>query len=269
MAEALSSSSQAPDTPFSHNPSQTLSANSPYPASSSLPNVDESIPAFASPYLAAPRSTPAAFSSSPTIQSPAIHHFFLPIRPDTEAPHAPTPSIKTRSAGYSANPHATDYNSQRRIRASRTRGIASLHRSTQAYFDVVRRLPHVQRGIDRVFHAQMPRRRRIEPAFLRLREEAAVVLHAQREFVEVVEQSVEVEELDQMAAQSAAFRAFSTMKKPDQFEPNAPLLAGEAEQGGHEGANASGVSVVHSTLRKKIFQNPNHALEVGIAIDLT
>ena len=231
MAEALSSSSQAPDTPFSHNPSQTLSANSPYPASSSLPNADESIPAFASPYPESLRSIPAAFSSSPTNQSPAIHHIHLPIKPDSEAPHAPIPSIKTRSAGYSASPHATDYNSQRRIRASRTRGIASLNRAIQAYLDVVRRFPHVQRGIDRVFHAQMPRRGRIEPASVHLREETAVVLNAQRELVEVEEQAEEVEELNQMTAQSAAIRAFSTIikKRSDRTECSIARRLGRAE----------------------------------------
>ena len=75
---------------------------------------------------------------------------------------------------------------------------------------MVRRLPHVQLRIDRVLDAQMPRRGRVEPALLRLHEEAAVVLHAQRELVEVEQQPEEVEELDQMAAQSAAIGALAT-----------------------------------------------------------
>lgn len=60
----------------------------------------------------------------------------------------------------------------------------------------------------------------------------------------------------------------SLHEKPDQSEPNVPLLAAQAEQRGHEGANAAGVGVVQSALGKHVFQNADHALQVRIALDL-
>ena len=77
----------------------------------------------------------------------------------------------------------------------------------------------------------MPRRGRIEPASLHLREETAVVLNAQRELVEVEEQAEEVEELNQMTAQSAAIRAFSTIikKRSDRTECSIARRLGRAE----------------------------------------
>lgn len=77
------------------------------------------------------------------------------------------------------------------------------------YLDVVGRLAHIQRRIDRVFDAQIKLPVFFKPAFFDLFHVATVVAHAEDELVVVEKHAIVVEELKETISEIAALRTFS------------------------------------------------------------